>query len=308
MVPEAPNSVLKGPASGAHVKGCQLVQESIRIPSPRRVIAIGDLHGDFGGMEAALRAGGAIDETGHWRGGDLVVVQTGDLLDRGDDEQRIIDNLERLETEARAAGGDLIWLLGNHELMNAAGDFRYVTPGGFLDFEDTPKLDLGSVAARPKMERARMAAFATFPSTGPYAKILAGQDTIRIVGDTVFSHAGLTESWAARAQAVNLENRCWLAGQVPALPVPSALSDDSSPVWTRAFGTSEVDCGMVRRALAELGSTRMVIGHTVQPDGISSECDGALWRIDVGLAALYGGPIQVLQISGGVVTVLRGPR
>jgi len=54
-----------------------------------------------------------------WIGGELVVVQTGDILDRGDDEQAILDLLFRIEAEAKAAGGALVLLLGNHELMNA---------------------------------------------------------------------------------------------------------------------------------------------------------------------------------------------
>jgi hypothetical protein len=41
----------------------------------------------------------------------------------------------------------------------------------------------------------------------------------------------------------------------------------------------------------------MVVGHTVQNQGITSACDGALWRIDVGLARLYGGPIEVLELA-----------
>src|SRR5512140_1089804 len=114
--------------------GCTLAPIPLRIPAPKRMVAIGDLHGDLGGTRAALRAAGAIDEHDKWIGGDLVVVQTGDVLDRGDDERAVLELLERLSTEAKAAGGALIQLLGNHELMNAAGDFRYVTPGGARDF------------------------------------------------------------------------------------------------------------------------------------------------------------------------------
>jgi hypothetical protein len=68
-------------------------------------------------------------------------------------------------------------------------------------------------------------------------------------------------------------------------------------VWTRAVGGPEVDCAQVAAALAALGAKRMVVGHTVQSQGITSACDGALWRIDVGLARLYGGPIEVLELA-----------
>src|SRR5690606_4657583 len=72
---------------------------------PGRLIAIGDLHGDLGAMRRALRLSGAIDETDQWIGGDLVIVQTGDILDRGDDEQEILDLFARLGEQALAAGG-----------------------------------------------------------------------------------------------------------------------------------------------------------------------------------------------------------
>jgi hypothetical protein len=47
----------------------------------------------------------------------------------------------------------------------------------------------------------------------------------------------------------------------------------------------------------------------VQPHGITSACDGKLWRIDVGLAKLYGGPIEVLELRDAAEPrVLRGSR
>jgi hypothetical protein len=80
-------------------------------------------------------------------------------------------------------------------------------------------------------------------------------------------------------------------------------------VWTRAAGGAAVDCGAVRAALAALQVSRMVVGHTVQDHGISSACDGALWRIDVGLARKYGGPIEVLElVPGAPPKVLHGAR
>jgi hypothetical protein len=282
-------------AAPAAATRCTLSALPVRRPMPRRLVAIGDLHGDLGGARAALRTAGAIDDRDHWIGGELVVVQTGDVLDRGDDEQAILDLLARLEGEARTAGGALIMLLGNHELMNAAGDLRYVTPGGLADFEDVPGLDTSKLGNAPERARARLAALAP---GGVYAKRLAEHAVIAIVGDTVFSHAGVLGDWVTHVEDVNQSSRCWLAGQAGGpQAAPPALTSDDSPVWTRAVGLEQADCAQVKTALDALGVRRMVVGHTVQARGINALCDDRVWRIDVGLAKVYGGPIEVLELT-----------
>jgi len=280
----------------------------LRRPAPKRLVAIGDLHGDLAATRSVLRAAGAIDGGDRWIGGDLVVVQTGDQTDRGDDEQAILDLLERLERDASVAGGALIWLLGNHELMNAAGDFRYVTPGGFADFADAPGVDPARAPAAIDDPAVRPRAAAMFPG-GPYAKLFGGQAVVAIVGDTVFSHAGVLPAWTARLDEVNRSADCWLvAGGAP----PEVLEAQDGPVWTRDYGRDPADCAALDQALAALGAKRMVVGHTPQPTGVTSACDGRLWRIDVGLARHYGGPIEALAITrdgaGERTDVVRGKR
>ena len=82
-----------------------VVDPSFRLPAPERLVAIGDVHGDLAATRAALRLAGAIDGDNHWKGGKLVVVQTGDQLDRGDDEAEILDFFERLRDEADTIEG-----------------------------------------------------------------------------------------------------------------------------------------------------------------------------------------------------------
>jgi hypothetical protein len=275
------------PSPAPAAKACSIAPHPLRRPAPKRLVAIGDLHGDLGGMRSALRAAGAIDDHDAWIGGDLVVVQTGDILDRGDDERAMVDLVTKLEGEARAAGGELIALVGNHELMNAAGDFRYVTRAGRADFDGDRAKELGP--------------------GGIYAKRFAQHDVVAIVGDTVFSHAGVLGDWVQHVDDANLSARCWLDGQAgDATDPPAVLTAQDSPVWTRAAGGESIDCAQLQASLTALGVKRMVVGHTVQPH-VSSLCDGALWRIDVGLAKEYGGPIEVLEIAP-TVEVLHGAR
>lgn len=293
-------------ATAAAGPRCTLAPIPLRLPPARRVVAIGDLHGDLAATRAALRAAGAIDAQDRWSGGDLVVVQTGDILDRGDEEQAILDLLFGLVPQAKEAGGAMVLLLGNHELMNAAGDLRYVTAGGMRDFDDVPGLELARWSAVPAVARGRIAALAP---GGVYARQLARNNVVAIVGDTVFSHAGVLGDWCARVDAVNLEARCWLDGQAGGLDAPPpVLVAEDSPVWTRALGGEAVDCAQAAGALAALGARRMVVGHTVQPH-ISSACDDTVWRIDVGLGKNYGGPIEVLELAAEAPPkILRGDR
>ncbi|KYF85953.1 calcineurin, partial [Sorangium cellulosum] len=243
-------------------------------------------------------------------GGKLVLVQTGDEIDRGDGEQAIVDLFDRLAVEARAAGGAVYALNGNHEVMNVQLDFRYVTEGGFKDFEDVPGLDASSprLAPVPPPARARAAAF--FPG-GVYAKKLAARDVIIAVGDTVFAHGGVLPSHTRYGIArINREVRAWMEGKSPSAPAVIAAED--SPVWARLYSTDPAPtpgsspCAALDQTLAAMSAKRMVVGHTVQRNGVTSACGDKVWRIDVGMAAHYGGKPAALEIAGDTVRILTG--
>lgn len=48
----------------------------------RRIVAVGDLHGDFGNARKVLEMSGVIDKEGEWTGQVDFFVQTGDIIDR----------------------------------------------------------------------------------------------------------------------------------------------------------------------------------------------------------------------------------
>ncbi|CAM6099220.1 unnamed protein product [Calypogeia fissa] len=104
----------------------------------RRIVAIGDVHGDLPRTEWALQLAGVLsaDGLGRWIGGSTVLVQVGDILDRGQDEIAILSLLHNLSQQAQRRGGAVFQINGNHETMNVEGDFRFVEPGGFEEAED----------------------------------------------------------------------------------------------------------------------------------------------------------------------------
>lgn len=304
--PEPPPPPRQEPEQTASVP--ELSPRSSR-PAAERVVAIGDIHGDLDAAKKALRAAGAIDASDAWIGGKLVVVQTGDQIDRGKDDRAVLDLFEKLKGEAKSAGGEVVALSGNHEIMNAMFDFRYVAPEAWAAFDGfTPTGPEASHAARfGETKRGRASAFAP---GGAYAKLLAERPLVVRVGDTVFVHGGVHKKHVTYGiDRINDGVRDWLTGAAPAPPA-IAVADDG-PIWTRAYSEGATlgpdACNNLGDVLSKLRAVRIVMGHTVQESGITSACDGKAWRIDVGMSDHYGGPVQVLEIKGGAVNVLRAP-
>ena len=100
-----------------------------------RIVAIGDLHGDFEAYAEVMATAGLRNAKGKWIGGKTHLVQTGDITDRGPDSKKILDDLRKLTKQAKRAGGRVHQLLGNHEMMNMLGDLRYVDLGEYLAFQ-----------------------------------------------------------------------------------------------------------------------------------------------------------------------------
>lgn len=306
-VEQVPARPAAAPASAApSATAAASISSPARLPAPARIIAVGDLHGDLNATRAALRAGGVIDDKDAWIGGDAMLVQTGDQLDRGDDEHKILDLFDKLEGDAKAKGGSVVVLNGNHEVMNVALDFRYVTERGFSDFGQPGAAADPRIGTLPEKSRGRAAAF--LPG-GSAAKRLAKRPIVAVVGDNVFVHGGVSPKHVRYGiERMNREVSAWMNGE--AREVSPAVVGDDGPIWLRRYSaqTGADDCKVLKETLGLLGAKRMIVGHTPQREGITSACEEQVWRIDVGLAKHYDGKIQVLEIKGDTVKTLTGAR
>src|ERR1700747_3343137 len=101
------------------------------------LLAIGDVHGDLDDFCAILQRVELIDEQRRWTGGKDTLVQLGDLIARGPKPREVLDLMISLDEQAAKAGGQLVSLLGNHEVMNLMGDLRYVSAGNYASFADS---------------------------------------------------------------------------------------------------------------------------------------------------------------------------
>lgn len=308
--------------------------------APPRLVAVGDLHGDFQAWSQITLAAGLTDAAGHWNGGKTVLVQLGDITDRGPDSLKIIRNLQQLSTEASAAGGRVVVLLGNHEAMNLIGDLRYVHPGEFAAFADRqsvarrerlylrerPKIEAAARARNPRLRPSEIRDEwlartplgwvehrAAWAPTGELGRWAARNPAVVKIGDTVFAHGGISAEYGKIS--IDDINRRVAAAMLAADAGPkSILEDPLGPLWYRGLVMRDPDAqsrrgNSVHNAQAELtevltayGAQRMVIAHTPSLTGIGITYGGKLIRIDTGISIHYGGPLSWLEIAGAKVT------
>lgn len=244
-------------------------------PAPPRIVAVGDLHGDYAAWIAIARDAGLIDSNNRWSGGRTTLVQLGDIADRGPDTLRIIRHLQQLEREAAAAGGKVIVVLGNHEAMNVIGDLRYVTVPEFTAFatpRSAAKRDAFFTANRdtilkayrandPKLSEAavRQAWTARTPlgwvehreawsPSGEIGKWAARNPAIVKLGSFLFVHGGISFETAQRSiSTINREIARAMEGADSSDTSP--LESPLGPLWYRGLVGRDLDAEAARLAL-----------------------------------------------------------
>ena len=291
-------------------------------PAAERIVAVGDVHGDFDRFTALLRDAGIIDKKQKWIAGRTQLVQTGDLLDRGPESRRVMDLLMRLEGQALKAGGRVHVLLGNHEAMNMYGDLRYVSEGEYAAFRSPQSekvrdayfenhvataLLKGNERGEERQLRTKWYAahplgwveqrFAFGPS-GAYGKWLRQKNAVIKIGDILFLHGGISpkySTWSMRQ--LNDAVRKELADF--RLLENGVVADPAGPLWYRGLAEApEADTAeAVGEVLQRYQVKHVVIGHTPTRGAVLPRFGGKVILIDVGLSKFYGGPLACLIID-----------
>ena len=219
----------------ALVSATGLPAQQLGVDPSDRVVAIGDIHGDFDAFVSVLREAGLVDTEHRWIGGAATLVQTGDFTDRGPGVRPVMDLLMELEPQADAAGGRVRVLLGNHEVMNLMRDVRDVNPQVYASFIDgesearrtsafraygslrVARLSAGITACDLGQSKAEWMAvhppgFLEYQEAlgpeGPYGRWLRTKPVATQLGDTIFLHAGIPPE-LAELSLEEINERVW---------------------------------------------------------------------------------------------------
>lgn len=89
----------------------------------KRLVVVGDVHGQYEPFVTLLQHAGLIDENLNWTGSRDRVIQMGDILDRGPCVKETEALLDKMQAQAVRSGGEVIRLVGNHELEVLLSNF-----------------------------------------------------------------------------------------------------------------------------------------------------------------------------------------
>lgn len=274
----------------------------MRIKKRRRVIVIPDIHGDLRSTIRILLQFKVINKRLEWtaKPPDTVVVQLGDQLDGAcrvncddasadkSDDIRLLKLMTYLHIQANKHGGAVFSLLGNHEIMNASGDFRYVSKRDMMVTWDKQQLSRNDAFKAGK---------------GLLARFLAETRlSYLIIGKDIFVHAGMPKlSKGIGLRQIAQYTRRWLmTGK------RGALHEEMLDFfWNRRmFSHRDAICKQIPKGY------RLFAGHTLTSEEgrIEDRCNKRLFFTDVGISLNVSGVAQIIVIDDGEVTVFRFQR
>jgi hypothetical protein len=268
----------------------------------QRIIAIGDLHGDFSKLFNLLFKLEVIDDDNNWITHDTIIVQTGDIVDDGGrgsdkdkldtsaDELSIYHLLINLNVQARQHNGAVYICVGNHELMNFVDEnYDYVN----------------KYTARYYEKNLGMSRKSIFSAGSEFAKKLSTILKVVIkLGNNYFCHGGLPSYIDSNTMLNNLIPKI---NSTLAKLLSNSDSVDMSIVkiinditWDRTYGSPNVSSNRCNNLDRVLNGGRLIIGHTIQQHGITSACNNRVFRIDTGMSDTFNinGRVQALVING----------
>ncbi|MCX6234421.1 MAG: ankyrin repeat domain-containing protein [Bacteroidetes bacterium] len=220
-----------------------------------KILAIGDRHGYYDSLVDFLRNNAVIDDKLDWTWGSGHLLFTGDLFDRGDKVTEILWLIYKLERQARAAGGDVHVLLGNHELMNITNDLQY----------NSPKYQFFSTYFDINYSQ-------LYTSNTVLGQWLRSKNIAVKINDILFIHGGISPQlfdYKLSIDTINEYISNFLQGKI--------LKDNDNlvnfllftygPFWYRGYFTDgtnppEITVDLLDQILNFYGVNYMVIGHT----------------------------------------------
>lgn len=279
IVVERPDASRAGRSFSFRVKN-YIDNENSEYKSPKKIFVISDIEGKFRSLCNMLIKARIIDKRFNWIFENSHLVIVGDCFDRGEEVTECLWLIYSLEEKAKKEGGYVHFILGNHEIMNMNGDWRYVHP--------------------KYAERKAGAGTALYNGNIELWRWLCTKNIIEKIGDNLFVHAGIAREILKLDLSVSQINKLvrpfyTRALEAAADPVLSLLFDvNTSPFWYRGYYLGTASQEQVDATLQHFNVKTIITGHTITRK-IDSFYNGKVINVNTDHAA---GNTEGLLIKG----------
>jgi len=248
----------------------KLSEEKSEYKGVKKMLVISDIEGNFEAFRKLLQGNQVIDENFNWTFGKDHLVLSGDFVDRGAMVTEVLWFIYSLEEKAKAAGGYVHYILGNHEIMNMANELEYVN--------------------ERYIQHARLMNKPYMQLFGPNAEIgrwLATKNVVERVGNTLFSHAGISgymNLLRLPLKELNEITRPFYTDTTYKYPDDrlNIIYSDFGPFWYRNYYKApRANVTQIDSTLDIYGVRTISTGHTIVANEIRSLYDGKVFNTDV---------------------------
>lgn len=244
--------------------------EPSEFDATERLIAMSDIEGNFEAFRKILQQNKVIDSAYNWTFGNGHLVLAGDMFDRGKQVTECLWLIYALEEKAKAAGGYVHFILGNHEIMNLQGNHKYT----YQKYKDNATL-LQKTPAELYGENSEL------------GRWLRTKNVIEKIGDMLFIHAGISSRVNQLPLSVNDINRLARPfygesrSNYSDEQLNVIMSETVGPFWYRGYYLGKKHIGrQIDSTLRKFSVSQIITGHTIVSDTISIHHGGRVVNID----------------------------
>ena len=248
----------------------KLSNEKSEYNGVKKMLVISDIEGNFEALRKLLQAAQVIDENFNWTFGKDHLVLVGDFLDRGTMVTEVLWFIYSLEDKAKAAGGYVHYILGNHEIMNMSDE---------LDYVQQRYIQHAQLMNKPYMQL-----------FGPNAEIgrwLATKNVVERIGNTLFTHGGISSymnTLAIPLKELNEITRPFYTDTTYKYADDrlNLVYSDLGPFWYRGYYKApKAAMEQIDSTLNIYGVRYITTGHTIISNEIRSLYDDKVFNVDV---------------------------
>ncbi|CAM1345330.1 ankyrin repeat domain-containing protein [Tenacibaculum amylolyticum] len=219
---------------------------------PKKLLVVSDIEGNFYALKKILEGTGVMNKDYQWTFGQGHLVLVGDFFDRGKNVTPVLWLIYELERQAEEANGMVHFIIGNHEVMNIQGDYRYVQQ----KYKNT------ALGLHKNLKD-------LYSENTILGNWLTSKNCVEKIGDAIYVHGGLSKRLAE--DNFTLEEMNTLARKYYRKPISEikenkrargVFSGNVGPLWYRGYFTEKLPQAEIDFITDHYKANTIIVGHT----------------------------------------------